>query len=168
MIEYRNHFLPLMKKYFPRILEDVSANDMALAVNPVKPSLIRVDADEVTYGLHIALRFEIEQALFSGDLAVADLPEAWNEKMQSYLGLTPPNFSDGVLQDIHWSFGAFGYFPTYLLGAMYACQIFEAAKKACLAETRSFLSTSSYAYLVLHTDTHTTTTTRGSRRSSLS
>ncbi|MAJ28391.1 hypothetical protein CBD41_03095, partial [bacterium TMED181] len=120
------HFLPLMKKYFPRILEDVSANDMALAVNPVKPSLIRVDADEVTYGLHIALRFEIEQALFSGDLAVADLPEAWNEKMQSYLGLTPPNFSDGVLQDIHWSFGAFGYFPTYLLGSLYSAQFHQA------------------------------------------
>ena len=120
------HFLPLMKKYFPRILEDVSANDMALAVNPVKPSLIRVDADEVTYGLHIALRFEIEQALFSGDLEVADLPDAWNDKMQSYLGLTPPNFSDGVLQDIHWSFGAFGYFPTYLLGSLYSAQFHQA------------------------------------------
>ncbi|MGB1396429.1 MAG: carboxypeptidase M32 [Planctomycetota bacterium] len=120
------HFLPLMKKYFPRILEDVSANDMALAVNPVKPSLIRVDADEVTYGLHIALRFEVEQALFSGDLQVADLPSAWNEKMESYLGLTPPNFKDGVLQDIHWSFGAFGYFPTYLLGSLYSAQFHQA------------------------------------------
>ncbi len=125
-----NHFLPQMKTYFPRVLEGVSANDMALAVNPVNPSLIRVDADEVTYGLHIALRFELEQALISGDLSVSDLPGAWNEKMQEYLGVTPESDKNGVLQDIHWSMGAFGYFPTYLLGSLYSAQFFEAISES--------------------------------------
>jgi carboxypeptidase Taq len=100
------------------------------AVNKVEPSLIRVEADEVTYPLHVILRFELEQELINGTLKVADVPAAWNEKMQSMMGITPPNDSQGCLQDIHWSMGSFGYFPTYLLGNIYAAYLFTAFKEA--------------------------------------
>jgi carboxypeptidase Taq len=99
---------------------------MANAVNPVRPSLIRVEADEVTYGLHIALRFELEQGLFDGSIQTSDLPGLWREKMQEYLGIQPDTDREGVLQDIHWSFGLFGYFPTYLLGSLYSAQFYQA------------------------------------------
>lgn len=99
------------------------------AINDVRPSLIRVEADEFTYNLHILIRFELEQALISGELAVADLPTAWNEKYRDYLGITVPSNADGVLQDIHWSAGLFGYFPTYSLGNLYAAQFYEQADK---------------------------------------
>ena len=99
------------------------------AVNDVRPSLIRVEADEFTYNLHILVRFELEQALISGELKVADLPAAWNEKYRDYLGITVPSNADGVLQDIHWSAGLFGYFPTYSLGNLYAAQFYEQADK---------------------------------------
>ena len=100
---------------------------MYFAVNAVRPSLIRVEADEVTYNLHIIIRFELEQAMIAGDLVAADLPTAWNEKYQHYLGITPPDDADGVMQDIHWSAGLIGYFPTYSLGNLYAAQFFAAA-----------------------------------------
>jgi carboxypeptidase Taq len=93
------------------------------AINKVEPSLIRVEADEATYNLHIMLRFELEIALMEGTLAPGDLPEAWNAKFQEFLGLTPPDDAKGVLQDIHWSAGMIGYFPTYSLGNMIACQL---------------------------------------------
>ena len=96
----------------------------------IRPGLIRVDADETTYNPHIVLRFELELALIRGDLAVADLPGAWNEKSQAILGLTPPSDALGCLQDVHWSTGAFGYFPTYSLGNIYAACLFEAAGQA--------------------------------------
>ena len=124
-----SHFLPKMQKYFPSRLDDVSPLEMAAAVNPVTPSLIRVEADEVTYGLHIVLRFELEKGLFDGSISTADLPGLWREKMQEYLGIEVPDDRDGVLQDIHWSFGLFGYFPTYLLGALYASQFYQAMEK---------------------------------------
>ena len=89
----------------------------------MRPSLIRVSADEVTYGLHIVLRFELELALIEGDLAVADLPAAWNERTRAYLGLEVPDDAHGVLQDVHWAEGAFGYFPTYALGNVIAGQL---------------------------------------------
>ena len=85
--------------------------------------LIRVDADELTYPLHVCVRFEIEKGLFDGSIAVEDLPRVWNDKMEEYLGVVPPNDTLGVLQDVHWSDGSFGYFPSYTLGAMYACQV---------------------------------------------
>ena len=96
----------------------------------VERSLIRVDADEVTYPLHIILRYRLEQALLAGDLAVADLPGAWNEGMRELLGVAPPSDREGVLQDIHWPSGAFGYFPCYTLGALMAAQLFEALRAA--------------------------------------
>jgi len=101
--------------------------DFYHAINNVSPSLIRVEADEATYNLHIIIRFQLEQAIIDGELDTDDLPTAWNEKYEQYLGLTPPTDSDGVLQDVHWSAGLVGYFPTYSLGNLYASQLFQAA-----------------------------------------
>ena len=115
---------------FPESLGDVPLNDFVRAVNCVKPSMIRVEADEVTYNLHVILRFELERDMVSGRLAVKDIPEAWNAKMQELLGITPADDAEGCLQDIHWSMGGFGYFPTYALGNLYAAQFFAAAQRA--------------------------------------
>lgn len=107
--------------------DDVTPDDLYRAVNRVRPSLIRVSADEVTYNLHVLLRFELEQQLVDGSLSVADLPDAWNEKMKAYLGIVPTTHAEGVLQDIHWSDGLIGYFPTYTLGAVASVQIYRQA-----------------------------------------
>jgi carboxypeptidase Taq len=114
---------------FPEALNDVTLGKFFFAVNDVRPSLIRVEADEFTYNLHILIRFELEQALIGGDLQADDLPGAWREKYRQYLGIEPPNDADGVLQDIHWSAGLFGYFPTYSLGNLYAAQFYEQADR---------------------------------------
>ncbi len=108
----------------------MSLDAFHFAINDVRPSFIRVDADEVTYNLHIVLRFELEQALLSGDLPVADLPAAWNEKFTRLFGITPPDDAQGCLQDTHWSGGGIGYFPTYTLGNLNAAQLFAAARRA--------------------------------------
>jgi len=121
------YFYPRAKRRFRTALKDVSLDDFYAAVNHVRPSLIRVEADEATYNLHILVRFELERALLDGDLPVADLPGAWNEKYRLYLGISPPNDADGVLQDIHWSGGLVGYFPTYALGNLYAAELFAQA-----------------------------------------
>jgi carboxypeptidase Taq len=123
------HFLPEAQRTFPEPLASVSLDDFYFAINDVRPSLIRTESDEVTYNLHILIRFELEQALLADELQVAELPGAWNEKYRRYLGIEPPNDSDGVLQDVHWSGGALGYFPTYTLGNLYAAQFFEQAEK---------------------------------------
>ena len=112
---------------FPKRWANVSLDDFYVAINDVRPSLIRVEADEATYNLHILVRFELEQALVNDELQCADLPGAWNEKYQHYLGIAPPDDRQGVLQDIHWSAGLIGYFPTYSLGNLYAAQFFEQA-----------------------------------------
>ncbi len=112
---------------FPAQLGDVNAEQFYRAVNKSQPSYIRVEADELTYNFHIILRFDLEQALLNGDLAVADLPAAWNEKMAELLGVTPPDDLQGCLQDIHWTSPTFGYFPTYALGNLYAAQFWETA-----------------------------------------
>jgi carboxypeptidase Taq len=125
---WRAHF-PALQQAFPEQLGSHTAEDFYLAVNKVQPSLIRVEADELTYNLHIILRFEVEQALINGELAVADLPAAWNEKMAASLGIVPPTDREGVLQDIHWTWPSFGYFPTYALGNLYAAQFFVAASE---------------------------------------
>ncbi len=122
-------YYPILQDQFPA-LRRVGADAFYRAVNRVEPSLIRVEADEVTYNLHIMLRYEIEKRLLDGSLAVADLPDAWRERMQAYLGLTPPSDADGVMQDIHWSGGSIGYFPTYTLGNVISVQLFEAARRA--------------------------------------
>lgn len=123
------YLYPTAQVAFPQALGDISLDEFYFAINDVRPSLIRVEADEVTYNLHIMLRFEIEQQLVSGDLKPADVPGVWNEKVMSYFGLTVPNDAQGCLQDIHWSAGLLGYFPTYALGNMYAAQIFAAANR---------------------------------------
>jgi carboxypeptidase Taq len=99
-----------------------------VAINRVKPSLIRVEADELTYNLHIMLRFEIEQDLIEGRTQAEELPDLWNTKIKEYLGIVPTSDADGVLQDVHWSLGAFGYFPTYTIGNLYAVQFYEQAR----------------------------------------
>jgi carboxypeptidase Taq len=120
---------PLAQQAFPATLSDVTLETFYRAINRVEPSFIRVEADEATYNLHIAIRFELEQALLHGELKVADLPAAWNERYQTDLGITPPNAAMGCLQDIHWSSGLFGYFATYSLGNLYASQFFAAAER---------------------------------------
>jgi carboxypeptidase Taq len=123
-------FFPKFREMFPESLSDVEPDQIYRAFNKVCPSLIRVEADEVTYNLHIILRFELEQDLLEGKLSVADAPEAWNAKMSEYLGLIPPDNSQGVLQDIHWAMGGMGYFPTYSLGNFLSCQLYETAIEA--------------------------------------
>jgi carboxypeptidase Taq len=123
------HFFPPAQAMFPDALENVSLDDCYFAINDVRPSLIRTESDEVTYNLHILIRFELELELVNDQLRVADLPAAWNAKYREYLGIESPTDSDGVLQDVHWSGGAIGYFPTYSLGNLYAAQLFEAAAR---------------------------------------
>ncbi|MBI4768951.1 MAG: carboxypeptidase M32 [Chloroflexi bacterium] len=124
------HFFPRLRAAFPGQLAGVEAETFYRAINKVQPSLIRVEADEATYNLHIILRFELEQAVMNGELALKDLPEAWNARMKEYLGVEVPDDARGVLQDIHWSTGGIGYFPTYSLGNIISAQIWERALAA--------------------------------------
>jgi carboxypeptidase Taq len=128
-LPFWEHFYPALKKLFPTQLDGVSLKSFYKAINKVEPSLIRVNADEATYNLHIMLRLELEIGMVEGTLAVKDLPEIWNTKMQEYLGITPPNDAKGVLQDIHWSYGAIGYFSTYALGNLVSAQLWEKINK---------------------------------------
>jgi carboxypeptidase Taq len=123
------YFMPKVRAAFPAAVDGVNEDQWHFAINDVRPSLIRTEADEATYNLHVMLRFELEQALLDGQLAVKDLPGVWAEKMQKYLGLTPPDDARGCLQDVHWSGGGIGYFPTYTLGNLYAAQFFEQARR---------------------------------------
>ena len=124
---------PFWKFFFPKLKGRLSPSSWPIkplesfyrAANKVSPSFIRVEADEVTYGLHIMLRFEMENDLIEGRLKAADVPEAWNAKMQEFLGITPPTTAQGALQDIHWSSGLIGYFPTYQLGNLISLQLWD-------------------------------------------
>jgi carboxypeptidase Taq len=122
------HFFPQTQQTFPEALRDVTLDDFVFAINDVRPSYIRVEADEATYNMHIILRFELEQALVSGDLKPAEVPAAWDEKFAHSFSLKPPTNALGCLQDIHWSMGGIGYFPTYTLGNLYAAQFMEQAR----------------------------------------
>jgi len=121
--EFWSYFYPTLQEYFPEQLKDLSVEEFYRAINTVKPSFIRVEADELTYNLHIMIRYEIEKGLIAGELKAKDLPSIWNNKMEEYLGIVPTTDRDGVLQDVHWSFGGLGYFPSYTLGNLYAAQI---------------------------------------------
>jgi len=121
------HYYPPLQESFPEALGDVDLGTFYRAINEAKPSEIRVEADEITYNLHVLLRFELELELLEGELSVAGLPDAWNAKMEAYLGLRPESAAKGVLQDVHWSAGLFGYFPTYSIGNVLSVQLFEAA-----------------------------------------
>ncbi len=118
-----------LQNLFPENLKNITASDFYKAMNIVKPSLIRTSADELTYHFHVLIRFEIEKALIEGTIEVEELPSIWNKKYKDYLNIDVPNDTQGILQDIHWSHGSFGYFPTYSLGSFYAAQFFNQAKK---------------------------------------
>ncbi len=121
------HYYPELQKTFPESLHDVSMERFYQAINASQPSFIRVEADEVYYNLHIMVRFEIEQAIMNGELAIKDLPQVWNAKFEEYIGIVPPNDAQGVLQDVHWSSGLIGYFPTYSLGNFLSVQFYDKA-----------------------------------------
>lgn len=118
-----------LQEVFPEQLKEVDSESFYRAINKVEPSLIRIEADEVTYNLHVMIRYEIEKALMNREIKVSDLPEIWRAKMKEYLGVVPPDDKRGVLQDVHWAGGSFGYFPSYTLGNIYSAQIYNAAKK---------------------------------------
>ena len=128
--QFWSRYYPKLQEVFPETLGGVDDETFYRAINTLAPSEIRVEADEVTYNLHILLRFELEVALIDGTLSIADLPNAWNEKMENYLGIQPKNDSVGMLQDIHWADGLFGYFPTYAIGNVLSVQLFDQAVKA--------------------------------------
>ncbi len=118
-------FYPRLQEYFPSQFGGVDRETFLTAVNKVEPSLIRIRADEVTYGMHVILRFELEQDIINGRVELSDLPRIWNERMEEYLGIEVPDNAHGVLQDVHWSAGLIGYFSTYLLGTVMSVQLWE-------------------------------------------
>ena len=128
-LPFWKHYTPFLRKQYPGQLDAVSPEDLYRAINIVEPTFIRVEADECTYNLHVILRFEIEVDLIEGRITVADIPELWNQKMKDYLGLDVPDDAKGCLQDIHWSHGSIGYFPTYALGNLYSAQLFETIER---------------------------------------
>jgi carboxypeptidase Taq len=117
-----DYYYPKLVSYFPEELKDVSVDDFYAGINKVENSFIRVEADELTYSLHIIIRYEIEKAIMEGQVTIDELPALWNKKYKEYLGLDVPNDELGILQDVHWSFGLFGYFPTYSIGSAYGSQ----------------------------------------------
>ena len=126
---FLTYILPDIRKLGPKALKSVSAHDFYLAVNKSEPSLIRTEADELTYSFHIMIRYELEKQLIAGTLAVKDLPAAWNKLYKEYLGVDVPNDTQGVLQDSHWSGGSFGYFPSYALGSAYGAQMLKVMER---------------------------------------
>ncbi len=130
-LPFWTYFYPKLQELFANNFSSHSLNEFYKAINQVSPSMIRIYADEVTYCLHVILRYEIEKGLLSGSIEVNDLPRIWNEKMEAYIGVVPKSFKEGLLQDIHWAWGLFGYFPTYALGNLYAAQLFDALKTDC-------------------------------------
>ncbi len=129
-IPFWDHFYPRLQEVFPVQLGNVDVKSFYKGINKVEPSLIRVEADEATYNLHIMLRLELEIAMIEGSVQIKDLPALWNSKFEEYLGITPPNDAQGVLQDIHWSFGGLGYFSTYALGNLISVQLWEKINEA--------------------------------------
>jgi carboxypeptidase Taq len=128
-LPFWQHFFPDLQALFPDALAGIGVEEFYRGINAVQPSLIRVEADEVTYNLHILARFELEKRLIAGELGVEDLPVAWNQQYRDLLDIDPPDDAQGVLQDIHWSMGSFGYFPTYALGNLYAAQLFHVLRR---------------------------------------
>lgn len=142
------YFYPSLQSLFPDALAGVSVDSFYKAINKVAPSLIRVEADEVTYNLHIFLRFEMETLLLSGELSVADAPAAWNAKREEYFGLTPLDDASGILQNVHWSAGLIGYFPTYTLGNILSVQLYEKADTDCGGQLGSQIACGEFAPLL--------------------
>jgi carboxypeptidase Taq len=128
-LEFWRWAMPHARQTFGPVMEEFTTETMYRAANIVNPSHIRVEADEATYNLHVMLRFEVERAIIRGDLGVKDIPGYWNENFKDLMGLDVPDARRGCLQDVHWSFGSFGYFPTYTLGNLYAAQLWETINK---------------------------------------
>ncbi|BAV08587.1 carboxypeptidase Taq Metallo peptidase. MEROPS family M32 [Filimonas lacunae] len=124
-----NHYLPVLKSYFPEQLQEVDVTAFYKGINKVQPSFIRTEADEITYHFHVYIRYQVEKELIAGTLAVKDIPARWNELYQQHLGIKVPDDRTGCLQDVHWSHGSFGYFPTYSMGSFYAAQFWTKAQK---------------------------------------
>lgn len=125
--KFWQHYYPLLQKYFPQQLKAVSADQFYKGINKVEASLIRTEADELSYHFHVYIRYQLEKKLLDQSLSTYDIPAFWNEQYQKLLGVTVPNDKKGCLQDVHWSHGSFGYFPTYSLGSLYAAQFYAAA-----------------------------------------
>ncbi len=123
------HYLPIMRAFYPEQLAGITLEQFYRAINKVQPDFVRVEADEVTYNMHIFIRFDLEQSLVAGSLQVEDIPDAWNAKYEEYLGITPRNDAEGCLQDVHWAHGTIGYFPTYTLGNLISAQLYRRAKQ---------------------------------------
>ncbi|MDO8579715.1 MAG: carboxypeptidase M32, partial [bacterium] len=128
-LSFWKHFYPKLQKQFPVPFKKISLSDFHKIVNRVSPSLIRTEADEVTYNLHVIMRFEIEKGMMEGSVKLENLPKIWKDKMKEYLGIDVPDDTLGVLQDVHWSTGGIGYFPTYSLGNLYSAQFYSQMKK---------------------------------------
>ena len=128
-LHFWQHFMPLLRRFFPEQFRSVDLPDFYRGINKVEPSLIRTEADEITYHFHVYVRYELERRLIEGTLKAADIPAFWNEHYKSLLGIEVPDDKRGCLQDVHWSHGSLGYFPTYSLGSLYAAQLFAAAKQ---------------------------------------
>jgi carboxypeptidase Taq len=146
-LAFWTHWFPRLQAIFPQQLEGLNAETFYRLVNRVRPSPIRVEADEITYNLHIMLRFEIELGMIEGKLKASELPEVWNAKMQEYLRITPKNDAEGVMQDVHWSEGLIGYFPTYSLGNILSVQLLQTARKD-LGDLEGQWATGEYAPLL--------------------
>jgi carboxypeptidase Taq len=155
--EFWTYYLPTLKALTGGAFSGVELGPFVKAINAVQPSKIRIESDEVTYGLHIIIRFEIERDLFAGRISVNELPTVWNEKYREYLGLKIDNDSEGVMQDTHWASGLYGYFPSYALGNIYSGQIMhtleaqlpgwrESISKGRFGPVREWLINNLYAY----------------------
>lgn len=164
--EFWQWLLPHARKIAPGALESFSEHDLFGAVNVVRPSLIRVEADEATYNLHIMIRFQLERGLISGALKIADLPGEWNRLYKQHLGIDVPDHARGCLQDVHWSFGLIGYFPTYTLGNLYAAQLWETIHQA-IPDLRSRMGRGDFAPLKLWLNTNIHAQGKRSRASEL-
>ena len=119
------YFFPMLKKHFPQQMKGVSLDQYYLGINRISKNLIRTESDELHYHLHVAIRYELEKEIFSSQIKAKDLRQLWNDKYKEYLGVTVRNDAEGILQDVHWSHGSFGYFPTYSLGSFYAAQFHQ-------------------------------------------
>jgi carboxypeptidase Taq len=127
--EFWHFYYPRFKALFPVQTAGISEDQFVIAINKVERTPIRVNADEVSYSLHVMLRFNLEQMIINGEVSINEVPEAWNAEHRSLLGFTPASIKEGVLQDVHWSSGDFGYFPTYALGNLYGAQIWKKVKE---------------------------------------
>lgn len=127
--EYLSHTLPKLRKLYGEDIQGITSEELYRRANRVEPFIRRIESDEVSYHIHILIRYELERDLINGKISVAELPALWNAKYQEYLGIEPQDDAEGVLQDIHWSSGSFGYFPTYSLGTFYSAQFFAQMEK---------------------------------------